>query len=106
MAEVINRIFPNEKLYSYISLPMMHFFGANFYLGDRIGQFEQPRYGIAGTHKTPDNGVLIIPDGDTGKFIARHSDDYRFVLILRSTGRISEIKDKICFYRFSRVSTK
>lgn len=106
MAEMIRQVFPDDKLYSYISVPMMHFFGANFYLGDRIGQFERPRYSIANSHTTPDNGLLLIPEGDVDEFIARYDKRYKFVLVLRSLGRTSEMKDRVCFYRFTRLSTK
>lgn len=106
MADVIDRMFPDMQLYSYISSPMMHFFGANFYLGDRIGQFEKPYYSKhAGAWTPPEKGILIIPDGDAEAFIKRHSD-YKFVLVLHSTARTSEVKDLVSYYRFSRLSTK
>lgn len=106
MAEMIRQVYPEEKLYSYISQPMMHFFGADFYLGDKIGQFEKPRYSVSASHVKPENGILIIPDGDAAEFISRYEKQYRFVLVLRSLGRTSEVKDRVCFYRFNRRSTK
>lgn len=106
MADTIKKMFPGSELYSYISAPMMHFFGANFYLGDKIGQFEQPYYSASGgAWRTPDKGILVIPDSDSEEFVKRHPD-YKFIRVLRSTGRPSEVKDRISFYRFSRLSTK
>lgn len=105
MAAYIAHTFPSEPLYSYINAPMMHFFGADFYLGDTIGQFENGSQGAAGlrdTAATPEHGVLIIPEGDFPDFQRRHTD-YRFTLVSTSKGRISEVKDNVSFYRFRRV---
>lgn len=106
MAETIRQTFPSENLYSYISVPMMHFFGANFYLGNSIDLFEKELTEDGRTTtKTPDSGVLIVSVGDSREVIERHAD-YRFTLVRTLEGRPSELKDAIRLYRFSRLSTK
>lgn len=106
MAETIRQTFPNEALYSYISIPMMHFFGANFYLDNGIDVFEKELSADGKTTiTTPENGALIVSEGDSEEIVKRHSD-YRFDLIKTLYGRPSELKDNIRLYRFSRLSTK
>lgn len=92
MAELIDRQYPNDRLYSYIADDMMHFFGANFYCGDRIGEFESAR---------PDKGVLLIVDNDRAAFFARHTD-YTFTLDGDAGDTKNEMKQKVYFYRFER----
>lgn len=93
MSVVIEKNFPKDKLYSYVSVSMMHFFGADFYTGDRIEQFELSK---------PDCGVLMIPADDSPEFMARHKD-YNFKEVLRSHHVVTEMKGDICFYRFSKL---
>jgi len=105
-AEMIRQTFPNEPLYAYISVPMMHFFGANFYLGDSIKQFENVcDEGGKKTIRTPNSGVLIIAEGDSETLTKRYPH-YRFQLVKTLTGRPTELKDNVRFYRFSRLSMK
>jgi len=40
-APVIEKKFDTSKLYSYMSIDMLHFFSLNFYLGDKIQQFDR-----------------------------------------------------------------
>lgn len=107
MAQTIDRQFPDQPLYSYISKPMMHFFGANFYLGDRIDAFYNPRRAVDGDlqKSRPEQGILIIPDSDRDEFFSKNKD-YQFVSVMNSQGRVSELRDKIYFYKFKRLSTK
>lgn len=106
MAQTISQRFGGEKLYSYVSIPMMHFFGANFYLGDAIKLFEKPSV-VDGKQvvQTPREGVLIVPRGDADELMQRHAD-YKFSLVMTLQGRPSEMKDAVSFYRFSALSTK
>ena len=53
LAPQIEQRFDMTKMYSYMSSPMLHFFSLNFYLGDRIQQFEKVK---------PEDGVLMIPE--------------------------------------------
>ncbi len=106
MAAYIEKNFGGEDLYSYIEAPMMHFFGANFYLGDRIKEFEQTlKVHDKNTNqtveqcRTPIEGVLIVPENDFEKLAARHKD-YRFTRVSVLRGRVSEVKGDVGFYRF------
>lgn len=96
MAELIDRRYPTDRLYSYIADDMMHFFGANFYSGDRIGEFESAR---------PDKGVLLIVDNDRAAFFARHTD-YTFTPDGDAGGTKNEMKQKVYFYRFEKTGCR
>ena len=85
-----------EKVYMYTSIDMLHFFGTNFYTGDKMGQFLRTK---------PDQGVLMIVGKDRDEFFSRFSD-YSFVPVERTKRRMSEMKDTVYFYRFNRSSIK
>ena len=109
-AETISRKFPGEPVYSYISSPMMHFFGANFYLDNSIGLFEQTASAANATANsasdapvtTPSHGLLLIPEFDFQAFALRHPD-YRFTLVLSEDYRYAtELHTPVRVYRFER----
>lgn len=105
MAEYIQQTFPNEPLYQFVNDPMMHFFGADFYLGDKLDQFEKPvrtmvNNKVVVEKKTPTKGVLVVSEDDF-KVLAERHPEYIFVHVSTSKGRISELKENISFYRFS-----
>ena len=84
---------------------MMHFFGADFYLGDKLDQFEKPvrtmvNNKVVVEKKTPTKGVLVVSEDDFKVLAGRHPE-YNFVHVSTSKGRISELKENISFYRFS-----
>lgn len=97
LAETINHTFANAPVYAYNATPMMHFFGTDFYSGDRIRQFEVDR---------PQQGVLMIASRDTAQFFPRHRD-YRFSVAASTSPkrRMTEVKDQIFFYRFQRPAS-
>lgn len=104
LAAYVESRFHGEPLYQHVEAPMMHFFGADFYLGDRLDQFEKVvRYTENGKTrkevKTPERGVLVIPAGDFATLQKRHPE-YRFTLVRTSDRRISEMKDNVSVYRF------
>lgn len=103
MTDVVNKIFPNQKLYSYISKPGMHFFGAEYYLGKQIEAFENPAPDSLGRVSKPSSGVLLVPEKDGDQFIARHKD-YVFMRRMRSLGHPTEVRDRIRFYKFMRIT--
>lgn len=103
MTGVVNKIFPNQKLYSYISKPGMHFFGAEFYLGKQIEAFENPAPDSLGRVSKPSSGVLLVPEKDGDQFVARHKD-YVFMRRMRSLGHPTEVRDRIRFYKFMRIT--
>ena len=85
-----------EKVYMYTSIDMLHFFGTNFYTGDKMGQFLRTK---------PDKGVLMIAAKDRNDFFETYSD-YTFIPVERTKRRMSEMKDTVYFYRFNRSSMK
>jgi len=91
LAEKISRTLPTDRLYSFVAEPMLHFFCTNFYLGDRIKQFEKSR---------PDAGYLMIADGDRADFFARHKE-YEFKEVSRTEHPATELKQIIYFYEFN-----
>ena len=105
MANYIQRTFPNEPVYQYVEGSVMHFFGADFYLGDTIDQFEKPVHTRVGDKtvvekKTPSKGVLVVSEQQFKALADRHTD-YNFAHVATLKGRVSELKDNISFYRFS-----
>lgn len=92
LAPQIEQRFDMNHLYSYIDIEMLHFFCLNFYLGDRIQQF---------TKVMPQQGVLMIPEGDFEKFKSQYGEGYIFQKVweLRRTVDVSE---KVLFLRFSK----
>lgn len=109
MVEYLKTTFPGEPYYQYVNDRMMHFFGADFYLGDNLTQFELPVRTTAAdgtvstTVRTPERGVLVVPEGDFASLAERHPD-YRFTLVHTSTRYVAEMKQYISFYRFERLS--
>ena len=69
LAPVIEKKFDTHKLYSYMSVDMLHFFSLNFYLGDKIQQFDKVM---------PSDGVLMIPEEDMPGFVEKYRKCYTF----------------------------
>lgn len=106
MAERIAQTFHGQPVYQHVEDPMMHFFGADFYLDDSMAQFETPAVKPDGrrdaTRKiTPQHGVLVVPEGDFAALAKRHPD-YQFSLVGTADRGAAEMKDRISFYRFER----
>ena len=68
-APVIAQRFDTNKLYSYIPIKDLHFFSLNFYLGDKIQQFEKV---------LPQDGVLMIPEECFEEFKEKYGKGYVF----------------------------
>ena len=92
MATLLQQRFPTDHLYSFIAADMMHFFGANYYADNRIGDFETAH---------PQQGVLLITDHDRRDFFVRHAD-YRFIPCGNAATTKNEMKQTVFFYRFAR----
>ena len=69
LAPVIAQRFDTNKLYSYIPIKDLHFFSLNFYLGDKIQQFEKV---------LPQDGVLMIPEDCFEEFKEKYGKGYVF----------------------------
>lgn len=90
LAEELNKRFADEQIYSYTNVQMLYFFGTNFYMGDKIKQYEVSR---------PEHGILMIAGKDRDDFFAKYKD-VEFKPVLKTTKRMTERKDIIYFYRF------
>ena len=94
LAPVIEKKFDTGKLYSYMSVDMMHFFSLNFYLGDKIQQFDKV---------LPQDGVLMIPESDVPDFKEKFGKDYTFQKVWE-VRRLVECRHPVGFYRFVKTS--
>ena len=94
LAPVIEKKFDTSKLYSYMSVDMLHFFSLNFYLGDKIQQFDKV---------LPQDGVLMIPENDVPDFKEKFGKDYTFQKVWE-VKRLVEWHHPVGFYRFVKTS--
>ena len=94
LAPVIEKKFDTSKLYSYMSVDMLHFFSLNFYLGNKIQQFDKV---------LPQDGVLMIPEEDMPAFKEKFGKDYTFQKVWE-VKRLVECRHPVGFYRFVKTS--
>ena len=92
LAPQIEQRFDMTKMYSYMSSPMLHFFSLNFYLGDRIQQFEKVK---------PENGVLMIPEDDVEEFKKTVGRGYSLQRVWQIRRAVEE-KHEVGFYKFCK----
>lgn len=92
LAPQIEQRFDMTKMYSYMSSPMLHFFSLNFYLGDRIQQFEKVR---------PEDGVLMIPEDDVEEFKKTVGRGYCLQRVWQIRRAVEE-KHEVGFYKFCK----
>ena len=92
LAPQIEQRFDMTKMYSYMSSPMLHFFSLNFYLGDRIQQFEKVK---------PEDGVLMIPEDDVEEFKKTVGRGYYLQRVWQIRRAVEE-KHEVGFYKFCK----
>lgn len=92
LAPVIEKKFDTNKLYSYMSVDMLHFFSLNFYLGDKIQQFDKVM---------PSDGVLMIPEEDIPDFQKKLGKGYVFQKVWEVEKTV-EWHKPVGFYRFHK----
>lgn len=92
LAPQIEQRFDMTKMYSYMSSPMLHFFSLNFYLGDRIQQFEKVK---------PEDGVLMIPEDDVEEFKKTVGRGYSLQRVWQISRAVEE-KHEVGFYKFCK----
>lgn len=92
LAPQIEQRFDMTKMYSYMSSPMLHFFSLNFYLGDRIQQFEKVK---------PEDGVLMIPEDDVEEFKKTVGRCYCLQRVWQIRRAVEE-KHEVGFYKFCK----
>lgn len=92
LAPQIEQRFDMTKMYSYMCSPMLHFFSLNFYLGDRIQQFEKVK---------PKDGVLMIPEDDVEEFKKTVGRGYCLQRVWQIRRAVEE-KHEVGFYKFCK----
>lgn len=92
LAPQLEQRFDMTKMYSYMSSPMLHFFSLNFYLGDRIQQFEKVK---------PEDGVLMIPEDDVEEFKKTVGRGYSLQRVWQIRRAVEE-KHEVGFYKFCK----
>ena len=93
-APVIEKKFDTSKLYSYMSIDMLHFFSLNFYLGDKIQQFDKT---------LPQDGVVMVPEDNLQDFMEKFGKGYTFQKVWEIP-RAVESRCPVGFYRFVKSS--
>lgn len=92
LAPVIEKRFNTNRLYSYMAIKDLHFFSLNFYLGNKIQQFDKAE---------PESGVLMIPEADMAAFAQKEGRDYDFKKVWQ-VARTVESRHPVGFYQFTR----
>lgn len=92
LAPQIEQRFDMTKMYSYMSSPMLHFFSLNFYLGDRIQQFEKVK---------PEDGMLMIPEDDVEEFKKTVGRGYCLQRVWQIRRAVEE-KHEVGFFKFCK----
>lgn len=93
LAPEIEERFDMQHLYSYMSAPMLHFFSLNFYLGDRIQQFDKV---------LPETGVVMLPEDDKEQFLSTCGKGYQLQKVWQIPRAVEE-KHEVGFYQFKRA---
>lgn len=97
VAERINEIVPEGKVYSYITntakANRMHPFSINFYLGERVVPFAD---------FAPDAGYLILGEREYSGFIEKYGENYEIEEVYDSHHKSCDDRDMIHVYRFKR----
>lgn len=94
IATLIEKRYPGVPVYQYIDTDMLHFFGADFYTGDRLRQFELDK---------PYTGVLMVGRKDMQTFLEKHKS-FDYTVDYHTTKPMAEVKDTIYFLRFNVMS--
>ena len=92
-APVIAKKFDTNKLYSYMPIEMLHFFSLNFYMGDKIQQFDKVM---------PSDGVLMIPEESMEEFKEKYGKGYTFQKVWELRKAV-EWHNTIGFYKFVKT---
>lgn len=84
---------PEGKIYSYVSVPMLHFFIINFYAQDRVVEFEK---------ETPEEGYLLVGERDFQYIQEKYGEQYSFEPALRSDRKGNDVKDYVLLLNFQK----
>lgn len=84
---------PEGKIYSYVSVPMLHFFIINFYTQDRVVEFEK---------EAPEEGYLLVGERDFQYIQEKYGQQYTFDQTLRSNRKGNDVKDYVLLLNFQK----
>mgnify|MGYP001776378590 FL=1 len=84
---------PEGKIYSYVSVPMLHFFIINFYTQDRVVEFEK---------ENPEAGYLLVGERDFQYIQEKYGREYTFTPTLRSDRKGNDVKDFVLLLDFQK----
>lgn len=101
----IGRLAVHEPLYAYTGLSergddALRFYGTDFFLNDRIRQFD---------HDLPTNGLVMVPASKVSLLKDNYTvkaPHYEFKEVYRSARRETEFKDTIYVFRFQGKQKK
>ncbi len=84
---------PEGKIYSYVSVPMLHFFIINFYTQDRVVEFEK---------ENPEAGYLLVGERDFQYIQEKYGRQYDFSPVMRSDRKGNDVKDFVLLLDFQK----
>ena len=84
---------PEGKIYSYVSVPMLHFFIINFYTQDRVVEFEK---------ENPEAGYLLVGERDFQYIQEKYGRQYDFNPVMRSDRKGNDVKDFVLLLDFQK----
>ena len=84
---------PEVKIYSYVSVPMLHFFIINFYTQDRVVEFEK---------ENPEAGYLLVGERDFQYIQEKYGRQYDFNPVMRSDRKGNDVKDFVLLLDFQK----
>lgn len=84
---------PEGKIYSYVSVPMLHFFIINFYTQDRVVEFEK---------ENPEAGYLLVGERDFQYIQEKYGRQYDFSPVMRSDRKDNDVKDFVLLLDFQK----
>lgn len=84
---------PEGKIYSYVSVPMLHFFIINFYTQDRVVEFEK---------ENPEAGYLLVGERDFQYIQEKYGRQYDFDPVMRSDRKGNDVKDFVLLLDFQK----
>ncbi len=94
-AEVLGRqSSPEDKVYSFVSTPMLRFYTAGFYLHDNVVPIQG---------RNPGHGLLLVGEKDYDLFMETYGDIYTVTPLYESKLKSCDIRQRVKLLRFDSV---
>lgn len=94
LAYQIDKVAPTGPVYTYISDPLMRYYTANFYTGDRL----VPYHG----QTIPDGSTLIVSDKDYPKFLNHYGHRWTAMTVLVTSKKSCDTRHKTMIMRLRK----